>query len=169
LRVVAVSPCGQWCAGAGDAGRVHLWHLPRGKLIHFWDAHFQAIRAMAFRPDGQALATAGDDGRFTSGRDGGDADTVTLQGHSLAVTQIAWSRLPSAPRLFSTSLDRTFRIWQPATGQCLATILFPSPLTCLAHDGAILSVALSFEETRAVSASSDGTVKIWDLASAQPV
>lgn len=42
-----------------------------------------------------------------------------LEGHSDLVTSISWS--PDGSRLASASDDKTVRIWDPATGQCVST------------------------------------------------
>ncbi|KAK3307177.1 NACHT domain-containing protein [Chaetomium strumarium] len=44
----------------------------------------------------------------------------TLEGHSDWVNSVAWS--PDASRLASASRDKTVKIWDPTTGQCMATL-----------------------------------------------
>jgi WD40 repeat protein len=72
---------------------------------------------------------------------------------------VAWSR--DTTRLASASSDRTVRIWDPATSQCLSTLE--------GHSNSVNSVAWSHDATRLASASFDRTVRIWDPATGQCV
>ncbi|KXX77775.1 Vegetative incompatibility protein HET-E-1 [Madurella mycetomatis] len=55
----------------------------------------------------------------------------------------------------------TVKIWDPATGQCVATLK--------GHSHPVNSVAWSYDSSRLASASYDMTVKIWDPATGQCV
>jgi WD40 repeat protein len=79
----------------------------------------------------------------------------TLEGHSQAVTSVAFS--PDSNRLASASHDRTVKIWDASSGTCLQTLE--------GHSDWVTSVAFSPDSNRLASASYDGTVKIWDASS----
>ncbi|EGZ76068.1 hypothetical protein NEUTE2DRAFT_37003, partial [Neurospora tetrasperma FGSC 2509] len=79
----------------------------------------------------------------------------TLEGHSDSVHSVAFS--PDGQRLASGSLDKTVKIWDPASGSCLQTLK--------GHSDWVRSVAFSPDGQRVASGSDDKTVKIWDPAS----
>ena len=94
------------------------------------------------------------------------------------MTSLAFS--PDGTRLVSGSLDKTIKLWRVETGQLLAT--FESRLLGTTYAPASsrsgnrysfpgdiggLSVAFSPDAKRILSGSSDGTVKIWNVASGQ--
>ncbi|KAK4154419.1 hypothetical protein C8A00DRAFT_32767 [Chaetomidium leptoderma] len=76
----------------------------------------------------------------------------TLEGHSEAVSSVAWS--PDAARLASASQDGSVKIWDAVTGRCISTLE--------GHSDSLSSVAWSPNAARLASGSLDGTVKIWD-------
>ena len=80
-----------------------------------------------------------------------------LEAQSSYVYSVAFS--PDSARLTSASNDKTVRIWNAASGQCLQTLE--------AHSSYVSSVAFSPDSARLASASGDKTVRIWDAASGQ--
>jgi WD40 repeat protein/serine/threonine protein kinase len=84
---------------------------------------------------------------------GGGWEGHTLEGHLDAVTCLAVS--DDGRHALSGSADRTLRLWELSTGQCLRTLEAPG--------AAITSVCLGAHQ--ALSGTSDGTVQRWDVAS----
>jgi serine/threonine protein kinase len=109
---------------------------------------------VAFSPDGQRLASPGDNHSvsvwdITNGR-----ETLGLKGHTDRVTSVAFSA--DGKLLASASDDKTVWVWDAATGQ---------PIFILkAHSDAVTSVAFSPNGQRLASVSLDRTVKVWDIA-----
>ncbi|SPO02440.1 uncharacterized protein DNG_05113 [Cephalotrichum gorgonifer] len=64
-------------------------------------------------------------------------------------------------RLASASVDKTVKIWGPASGSCMQTLE--------GHSNSVKSVAFSHDSQRLASASSDRAVKIWDPTSGRCV
>src|SRR5271155_706782 len=62
-------------------------------------------------------------------------------------------------RLASASSDKTVKIWDASSGECLQTLE--------GHSGAVKSVAFSHDSARLASASDDKTVEIWDASSGE--
>ncbi|KAK3364026.1 HET-R [Lasiosphaeria hispida] len=81
---------------------------------------------------------------------------LTLEVHNL-VLSIAFS--PDGQRLASGLSDKTIKIWDPMSGQCLETLQ--------GHRNWVVSVAFSPDGQRLTSGSADKTIKIWDPTSGQ--
>jgi WD40 repeat protein len=76
----------------------------------------------------------------------------TLGVQTKRVAAVALSR--DGTRALSGSGDKTLKLWDTDTGQCLQTFE--------GHTGSVESVALSRDGTRALSGSWDQTLKLWD-------
>ncbi|MDQ4001684.1 MAG: hypothetical protein M3283_11940, partial [Actinomycetota bacterium] len=62
--IVAFSPDGQILAsghGASDSGKVNLWSVHTGELLHTFDGDSELVSSLAFSPDGHLLASGGQD------------------------------------------------------------------------------------------------------------
>ncbi|KAI8622812.1 WD40-repeat-containing domain protein [Chytriomyces sp. MP71] len=146
LSALTFSHNGHWVVGGGVSGRVYLWELSTGNMLAMFDAHFKPIKSIAFSPDDAAFVTSGDDAfahiwllaRVTNALEPGSASEsyATLTGHSLPITDVAFSAtsLFNKAKVFTSSLDRSIKVWDATSGVNLATILFPRALTCLAVD-----------------------------------
>jgi WD40 repeat protein len=62
---------------------------------------------------------------------------------------------PDGRTLASASIDRTVRLWDPATGQPIATLF--------GHTELVTSAAFSPDGHTLATASRDGTVRLWPL------
>jgi WD40 repeat protein/DNA polymerase III delta prime subunit len=80
-----------------------------------------------------------------------------LSGHFGPVWGCVWS--PTGLRLASASFDKTLRIWDARSGQCLATLS--------GHQSFVTGCAWSPDGLRLLSASHDCTLRIWDAVSGQ--
>jgi len=119
--------------------------------------HTTSVNSVVFSPDGQRLASTGDDGTVKVWDATIGQETLTLRGHTKEVYGVAFS--PDGQRLASASKDGTVKVWDATTGQ--------ETLTLEGHSRLVSGVAFSPDGQRLASASDDGTVKLWDAASGQ--
>jgi WD40 repeat protein len=81
-----------------------------------------------------------------------------LRGHTLWPQGISYS--PDGKRLASTARDKTLRIWDTETGECLATIPVPEEQR---------AVAFSPSGKEVASSGHDGKIYIWDPETGEQV
>ncbi|PYH59942.1 WD40 repeat domain-containing protein [Aspergillus niger CBS 101883] len=83
-----------------------------------------------------------------------DPEMQTLEGHSYAVTSVAFSN--NGQLLASGSGDKTVKLWDAATGTLKHTLE--------GHSNRVYSVAFSNNGQLLASGSDDKTIKLWDAA-----
>lgn len=137
---VAVSPTGAYLAAGSTTGRLYLWNLASGNLVCALDAHFRQVTCLSFSSDGLSLISASADARILV--------------YSLASLV--------APSTSSESENRSpYAVFADHT-QSITALSCSSSTT--SNGGA--SAAESFpSSTRILSASEDGSVKLWDIRS----
>jgi len=60
-------------------------------------------------------------------------------------------------RLYSSSLDRTAKIWELSSGECLCTIVFPHQITCMVVDPAETFIIVGTDTGKMYKVELDGT------------
>ncbi|KAI9008390.1 WD40-repeat-containing domain protein [Gaertneriomyces semiglobifer] len=170
ISALAVSNSGEWCIGGGMSGTLYVWHMATGELRATFDAHYKQVTAIAFTVDDHAFITVGQDSTIhmwmfsavltPTSTGAPPTPRNSLSGHTLPITSLTLSKtLCSSVRIYTTSLDRTCKIWD-TTPQNLLTLLYPKPLTCSTVDST---------ETRLYCGTSTGTIYQSNLCNALPV
>ena len=122
--------------------------------------HAEAILSVSFSPDGKHLASGSGDTTVRLWNHESEAPKTTCKGHTNWVLCVAWS--PDAQLVASGGMDNMVRLWDPVTGESKGILK--------GHKKHI--VGLSWEPTHAlkspndvrfVSASADGTAKVWNV------
>ncbi|KAI8807782.1 WD40-repeat-containing domain protein [Cladochytrium replicatum] len=138
-------------------GSVMVFNAQTGAPIRTIDnAHNLSVWSLAMHAPSHRFFSSGSDGTIKAWSTDPENNEcqATLSEHAGKVYSLAIS----GDRLLSASSDRTIKIWDINTLDCVATIT--------GHNDAINSLHL-LSQTRLASASSDKTVRIWDLTTAQ--
>jgi predicted NACHT family NTPase len=113
---------------------------------------FGAVFAVAFSQDGKLFAT-GDSGCAIGLRQVSDCQQIVFcKGHTDWIRSLTFS--PDGTTLASASFDKTVKLWDIRTGECIKT---------LQGHGRVNSVSISPDGTTLASGSDDKTVKLWDI------
>ncbi len=83
--------------------------------------------------------------------------TRNFEGHTDVVTSVSWS--PDGRHALSGSEDKTLRLWEVSSGECLRTFE--------GHTSRVTSVAWSPDGRHALSGSYDHTLRLWEVSSGE--
>ena len=158
-QTLAAGSCGELREDVCRHGEVWLWDLratpPISQVLR---GHTDRVRAVAFSPDGQTLASSGDDNAIILW------NVATRQPigeplieHGNWVRTVAFS--PDGQRLVSGSDDLTLMLWDVATRQRIGPPL-------IGHTDWVNSVAFRSGRgalQQVVSGSQDGTLVLWEV------
>ena len=164
IHAIAFHPRASIVASASADATIRLWNFATGAEVATLTGHTQAVRAIAFSPDGR-LASGGEDKAIwlwslepeLNGQQTGRCDRL-LSGHSWSVSALAFA---TENTLISASWDKTIKLWQVDTGEETSRLVgHTDSVTSLALrsvPGTTIDPALNF----LVSGSRDRTVRIW--------
>jgi WD40 repeat protein len=108
--------------------------------------------ALAFSPDGRALASGGLEGALKLWDVASGAERATLVTAGEETAAVAFS--PDGQTL-AAAIDRTVLLWDMATGNCRARLM--------GHEGKVKCLAYAPGGTRLASGSYDQTIRLWDV------
>ncbi|MDJ0589135.1 MAG: NB-ARC domain-containing protein [Pleurocapsa sp. MO_226.B13] len=170
---VAFSPNNKILASGGEDQTVRFWEANRGgaelshaggsvkplqfisgQCLRTLQGYARQVWGVAFSPDGQFLASGGDEKFIRLWQVETGTCCKTLAGHTHRVSSVDWS--PDGATLVSGGEDRTVRLWNVQTGQCLKTLS--------GHTKQIWSVTFSPDGTIIASGGEDRTIALWQVA-----
>ena len=196
LRCLAFSPDGRILATAGKEGTIQLWELDSGRNLSVLPGHPGGVFTLAFAPDGRTLASGGAD-RVVRLWDIASDDLIrTLEGHTEDVHGVAFSSngtvLASAGgdgavRTWNVVSGKPLTTYHPPQKTAFLGVAFGSDGSVAAaseahqvylwdklglhtfrgHNHRVQGVGFSPDGRILASASSDWTVKLWDVNSSQ--
>lgn len=156
----ALSRDGARALTGGDDGLVKLWDAATGELIRTFDGHAGSVRSVAFSPDGKLAASAGWGGRGTPGAvwlwdlTGAAPGREVARGSSAKQAFHAVAFAAGGAWVLSGGDDGKLVTWNAATNALVAE---------RPHDGEVSALAASPDGKRALTATKDGIVRLWDL------
>jgi WD40 repeat protein/serine/threonine protein kinase len=118
-----------------------------------------SVRALAYSPEGNLLAGAGDDGTIRVWEAGSLRLVRLLVGHDRAIRSLTWS--PSGVYLASAGEDAAIRLWDVGSGRLLRTLH--------GHSKPIYAVAWSVDGATLASGSQDKSVRFWAVTNGQAI
>ncbi|KKO97566.1 hypothetical protein THAR02_10329 [Trichoderma harzianum] len=169
VKVVQFSPNSRLIALLLDEGSIQLWDIKEDGTFYLWEAipgsydkvlkgHNAWVRAAAFSPNGELVASGSDDGivRIWNVAKGTHQQTIKLPDetpHAVVLGVVVFS--PDGQLVASTA-DDVIYVWDTVTGMCRQTLKGH-------HSGYITGIIFSPNNLLMASISPDKTVRIWDI------
>ncbi len=174
---VAIAPDGGRLVTASADGTLRLWDANTGEAVRVLAGHSGPVTHVGFTPNGERIVSASDDGTVRVWNPATGRTNALLLGHTGPIRSLAF--LPDSHRVISSSDDGTFRVWHVAgsssaisvghTGAVVGAVaaskgwgervVWLSPRSLVLVQG----MALPPKSLGTISASADGTVRLWDL------
>ncbi|KAK1229844.1 U3 snoRNP protein [Marasmius sp. AFHP31] len=127
ISSVAISHSGEWLAfGAKKLGQLLVWEWQSESYILKQQGHYFDMNTLAYAPDGQTIATGGDDGKVKVWSTHSGFCFVTFTEHSAPISSVSFAKQGSV--LFTASLDGTVRAFDLMRYRNFRTFTSPSPV-----------------------------------------
>jgi WD40 repeat protein/class 3 adenylate cyclase len=174
VMAMHLSPDGSTLAVGGFDSMSYLWDVETGEQLSITlPENPSGMGGIVYHPDGEHFATTGFDGliklwEFPEGMEG--------QAQELLVMETEDNICPGA--LFSpngelfacaNNIDGSVRVWDSMSGELLHKLCCHEIVTAGYQLRGATALAFSADGTNLFSAGTDGTIRIWELASGQEV
>lgn len=127
ISSVAVSPSGEWLAfGAAKLGQLLVWEWQSESYVLKQQGHYYDMNTLSFSPDGQNIATGGEDGKVKLWNAASGFCFVTFPEHSASISAVEFAKQGQV--LFSASLDGTVRAFDLVRYRNFRTFTSPTPV-----------------------------------------
>ncbi len=137
-------------------GTIRQWNAADGSDVgQPYDRHTGGIYSAAYSPDGEWIASTGEDRTIHIWKADGREVRAILHGHTNEVQSLSFSR--DGRHLLSTSSDHSIRIW--------ALDHQSNPENWKEHSSSVYPLSFSPDGTWLASGSWDHTIRLWDVAS----
>jgi len=136
LKTAAINCTGEWIALASSTlGQLLVWEWQSETYVLKQQGHFFDLNVCAYSPDGQLVATGGDDGKVKLWSTTSGFCFVTFTEHTAPITALHF--IGEGNAVLSSSLDGTVRAFDLVRYKNFRTMQTPTPtqLTCMAVDG----------------------------------
>ncbi|MBW4491581.1 MAG: PD40 domain-containing protein [Oscillatoria princeps RMCB-10] len=157
VKDVSFSPDGQTIATAGVDKTVKLWSLD-GRAIKTLQEHSSPIESVSFSPDGQMIASVSSPDGVVKLWSVDGREIKTLKAHNASFFSGSVNFSPDGKTIASTG-DATVKLWS-RDGTLIDTLE--------GANASIKDVSFSPDGKTIASASTDGTVKLWNRESLKP-
>lgn len=154
VSCISITKDGTRLASAGVGGRIRIWELPSGKLLHdIVNEEKNHITNIEFNPSGALVAATGD-WVSTVWETKTARLRLELRGNEDWINAIGFS--PDGAEIMAGSSDATIRLWNAGNGQLLRILDRRPPII------PVSSLAFSADGKLEAMGMVGGVVRVWD-------
>jgi WD40 repeat protein len=173
---VAVTANGKRAVSASRDKTLKVWDMETGRALLTLEGHAYGVTGVAVTTDGKRAVSASSDKTLKVWDVETGRELLMLESHSDAVRCVA--ETADGKRAVSASSDNTLKVWDMETGRGLLTLgSTPAfqprntrrPLMLEGHSFPVRGVAMTADGKRAISASWDNTLRVWDVETGSTV
>lgn len=153
VRAIVFSPDGSRLVAAGDDGSVNVWDTNTGANLLSINAHGRGVTWADLSPDGNRIVSASFLAGVASIWNAWDGSELATINHGSIIGDVTFSTDGTS---VATAVGSDVRVWDAVSGEILVVLK--------GHTGAIRAVEFSPNGEELVTASADGTARIWNVS-----
>ncbi|HEC85433.1 MAG: hypothetical protein DRR08_01695 [Candidatus Parabeggiatoa sp. nov. 2] len=154
VESVVFSPDGKHILSGSYDNTIKLWNVDTGKVVHTFQGHSDFVMSVGFSPDGKDVLSGSADNTLKRWNALTGEEIDTFQRNIGWFYSVAFSPKENSA-ILSGSRDNTPKLWNTLKGTETDSLQ--------GHEDWVYLVALSNDGSKALSASEDGTIKVWDI------